>query len=112
MDRKAEFLYLTTQGRKSGKPHEIEIWYVSHGGRYYLCAEQRERSDWVQNILNDPHVEWFVEAHTHTGLGRIVNAETEHDLHAIIAQLFDARYQWNDGLFVELRPEPEPTSSR
>ncbi len=24
------YLYLTTTGRRSGNPHEIEIWFVAH----------------------------------------------------------------------------------
>ena len=31
-----EFLYLTTTGRRSGQPREIEIWFTSRDGRYYL----------------------------------------------------------------------------
>ncbi|HEX2676115.1 MAG TPA: nitroreductase/quinone reductase family protein, partial [Polyangiales bacterium] len=44
------FLYLETRGRKSGQPRKIEIWFVEHAGRYYLCAEMRERAQWVQNV--------------------------------------------------------------
>jgi hypothetical protein len=34
------FLYLTTAGRISGQPREIEIWFTERGGRFYLIAEQ------------------------------------------------------------------------
>jgi len=27
------FLYLTTRGRRSGRPHQIEIWFAAHDGR-------------------------------------------------------------------------------
>ena len=34
-----EFLYLTTVGRKTGRVHEIEIWFVERDGRLYVLAE-------------------------------------------------------------------------
>ena len=41
---KEVFLYLTTTGWKSGKLHEIEIWFIEHAGNFYLCAEHRDQS--------------------------------------------------------------------
>jgi len=32
------FFYLTTTGRKTGKPHKIEIWFVEHKSCYFLCS--------------------------------------------------------------------------
>ena len=32
-------LHLTTTGRRTGAPREIEIWFVVHRGRLYLFAE-------------------------------------------------------------------------
>src|SRR5690606_40402263 len=58
----AQYLYLTTIGRKTGNPHEIEIWFVEYEGNYYLVSEYPDRSDWVKNIdrkstrLNSSHV--------------------------------------------------------
>ncbi len=34
-----QFLYLTTIGRKSGKPHQIEIWFVEYQGCCYIVNE-------------------------------------------------------------------------
>jgi deazaflavin-dependent oxidoreductase (nitroreductase family) len=51
-----DFCYLTTTGRRSGRPHEIEIWYApSPDGRtLYLLAGGGDRSDWVRNLAADP----------------------------------------------------------
>ena len=54
------FLYLTTTGRKTGKPHKIEIWFVEHEGCYYLCAEKRNNADWVQNIRQNTAVQFYL----------------------------------------------------
>ena len=35
-----QFLYLTTTGRVSGLPREIEIWFVEANGKYYILAEK------------------------------------------------------------------------
>jgi hypothetical protein len=42
------YLYLTTTGRVTGQPREIEIWFTKHGGHLYLVAE-RESANWVRN---------------------------------------------------------------
>ena len=39
MSSEAKYLYLTTTGRHSGLPRQIEIWFTRHEGRYYLVAE-------------------------------------------------------------------------
>ena len=40
----AEFLYLTTTGRRSGMPREIEIWFTRVDGHYYVIAEPGQRA--------------------------------------------------------------------
>ena len=51
-----EYCYLTTKGRKTGNPHEIEIWFVIHEGALYLMSGGMDRSDWVKNLIKDPNV--------------------------------------------------------
>lgn len=101
-----DYLYLTTTGHKSGQPHEIEIWFVEHDGRYYLVAQRREASHWVQNIQHDPAISFKVgsrEAGAVSGIGRIVEPEAEPDLVGAVSKLMDAKYGWSTGLIVELR---------
>ena len=50
------FLYLTTVGRRTGRPHRIEIWFAAHEGRLYLLSGGRERADWVRNLQANPRV--------------------------------------------------------
>lgn len=68
--------YLTTTGRVTGNPHEIEIWFAtepdSSGGTLYLLAGGRERSDWVRNIGQSPAVRFRAGATTYHGTARIV----------------------------------------
>src|ERR1700751_1815527 len=51
-----QVLYLTTVGRKTGLPREIEIWFVVRCERLYLFAETREAAAWVKNIRPNPKV--------------------------------------------------------
>jgi deazaflavin-dependent oxidoreductase (nitroreductase family) len=53
--RDAEYCYLTTTGRVSGRPHTIEIWFVARDGCAYLMAGD-PRSDWVRNLRRNPEV--------------------------------------------------------
>src|SRR5215469_8240548 len=55
--RRTQVLYLTTVGRRTGLPREIEIWFVVWRERLYLFAETREAAGWVKNIRRTPKVE-------------------------------------------------------
>ncbi len=98
------YLYLTTRGWKTGHPHEIEIWYVPCRGKYYLVAETRDKAHWVQNIRQNSAVSVRVEGQTFQGAGRVVDPAQEPDLAAEVRALMDAKYEWSDGLIVELSP--------
>ncbi len=100
----AEFLYLTTTGWKTGRPHEIEIWFVSYGGRYYVVSEMGERAHWVQNIRHNPALHFRVGGRTFQGTGRAIDRQAEPELAAAVSALMDAKYDWSDGLIVELTP--------
>jgi deazaflavin-dependent oxidoreductase (nitroreductase family) len=50
-----EFCYLTTRGRKTGRPHRIEIWFVAHDDAAFLLSDT-DTSDWCRNLLADPRV--------------------------------------------------------
>jgi deazaflavin-dependent oxidoreductase (nitroreductase family) len=98
------FLYLTTIGWRSGRPHRIEIWYVALDGRYYLCSELWDRAHWVGNLRRDPRVLIEVEGLRRNGLARAIDEAAEPELVARVKAAFDAKYRWSDGLLVELRP--------
>ncbi len=96
------FLYLTTTGRRTGLPREIEIWFTSRRGRYYLVAEQGERANWVRNIRAEPRVRFRVNGRTHRGHARVVVARAEPVLAAAVRRLSEKKYGWGRGLVVEL----------
>lgn len=104
-DADAEFLHLTTTGRRSGQPREVELWFTRRGGHDYVIAEEGERAHWVRNLLADPRVEWRVGERRLTGRARVVDG----GVGAAVQALSAAKYGWGDGLVVELTPHgPAP----
>ncbi|MFN8523556.1 MAG: nitroreductase family deazaflavin-dependent oxidoreductase [Chloroflexota bacterium] len=106
MDRLAEpqCLHLTTRGRRSGLPREIEIWFASHNGRWYLVSELRERAQWVQNLRAEPRVQVRTNDVQTPATARVVDPANEPDLAATIAALFNQKYGWSNGTIVEITP--------
>src|SRR5437879_8027966 len=75
-----QYLYLTTTGRRTGRPREIEIWFTQRGGCYYLVAEHREHAHWVQNLKVAPRVAVRVGRRAFPALARVVDARAEPEL--------------------------------
>ena len=103
-DGEALFLYLTTRGRHSGVPREIEIWFTECDGRYYIIAEHGERAHWVQNIMAHPIVSFRVGTRSFEGRARIVDPGFDPHLNRAVQLLSEAKYGWGDGMVVELTP--------
>jgi deazaflavin-dependent oxidoreductase (nitroreductase family) len=97
-----QFLYLSTSGRKTGKNHKIEIWFLEHDGRYHIISERENNAHWVQNILYNPKVSFSVGDVSFQGTARIINQEKESDLAAQVSILMDEKYGWSKGVIVEL----------
>ncbi len=74
----ADFCYLTTTGRVSGKAHTIEIWFALHENTLYLLSGGREKSDWIKNSLYTPDVHVKINETQFAGKARLV-ASTEED---------------------------------
>ncbi len=97
-------MYLDTRGRKSGRKHRIEIWFVHHAGKYYIFSELGEKADWVQNIKQNANVQFSVGEETFDGIGRLVDSNGVIELVKQVSSLMKAKHGWSDGLIVELRP--------
>jgi deazaflavin-dependent oxidoreductase (nitroreductase family) len=99
-----ECLYLTTTGRKTGRPVEIEIWFTEHEGRYYVVSEHLEEAHFVQNLRADPRVRVRVGASGFEARARVVDPVAEGELSARVQERSEKKYGWGDGLVVELTP--------
>jgi deazaflavin-dependent oxidoreductase (nitroreductase family) len=99
-----KYLYLTTRGRKTGKPREIEIWFTCRAGRFYVIAEYAA-SQWVKNLQADANVRVRVGGELWTGKARIIQPDAEPELNAAIQELSRRKFGWGEGLVIELIPD-------
>jgi len=90
-----DFAYLTTTGRKTGRPHRIEIWFAIDDGRIFLLSGGGDGADWVRNIRKDRNVRIQVGSRSTAARARIARAGAE-DQRA--RELLDGKYMgWKQG---------------
>jgi deazaflavin-dependent oxidoreductase (nitroreductase family) len=99
-----QVLYLTTIGRRTGLPREIEIWFVVCCDRFYLFAETGEAAAWVKNIRRNPEVVVRIGEQHIVATARVLGRETDCELWDRVAAIADRKYGWGDGLPVEITP--------
>jgi deazaflavin-dependent oxidoreductase (nitroreductase family) len=87
-----DYCYLTTTGRVTGNPHEIEIWFALHGNTAYIMAGDHA-SDWVRNARKQPAVSLRIRDRTFAATARIVTDPTED---ALARRLLLAKYATPD----------------
>jgi deazaflavin-dependent oxidoreductase (nitroreductase family) len=75
-----QYCYLTTTGRVSGQPREVEIWFALDGSTLYLLSEGRDRSNWVRNLSANPAVTVRIGGRRFNGRARIVEGGEEDAL--------------------------------
>lgn len=97
-----KFLYLTTTGRVTGQPREIEIWFVEVEEKFYILAEHFHKTQWVKNILRNPRVSVCIEGQTYEATARVLDEEKDSELWQLAQNLEREKYGWGDGLPVEL----------
>ena len=76
------FCYLTTTGRVTGRPHEIEIWFalVPEAQILYMLSGGGDRSDWVKNLRRNPEVEVRIAGERLGGRAREARDAEEDEL--------------------------------
>jgi hypothetical protein len=106
--------HLTTVGRKTGLPREIEIWFVIWCELLYLFAETREAAGWIKNIRRNPSI--AIPSENGTAKQRrvclivtvIANCGTRL-LQSHIGNMDGAMgYRWKSLCFPHQRPIPNP----
>ena len=89
-----EYCYLTTMGRVTGRPHEIEIWFGARGQSIYLLSGSHS-SDWLKNLRKEPAVSVRIAENVFSGTARLV-AEKEEEM-ATRYMLAEKYQEWDEG---------------
>ena len=88
-----DFCYLTTRGRVSGRPHEIEIWFALDGRTLYLLSGGGDASDWVRNLRAEPAVTVRLRDTTYAAAARVVEAGDESERgRGLVFEKYQPRY--------------------
>ena len=83
---------IVTTGRRSGRPHEIEIWFGVLDGTMYLISGNGPGADWYRNLLAHPEVVVKLADEEHTGRARDVVDPGERRR---CGDLMGAKYVWD-----------------
>lgn len=86
---------LETTGRRTGRPHEIEIWYAVRGDTICLLSGGGDRADWVQNLRVNPTVRVRIKGQWFDGTAReIAGTAAEQGAREAVAAKY---YEWTGG---------------
>ena len=69
---------LTHYGRKTGKPHEVTIWFVVDGDKVYIGTANVNRQ-WVRNVQKTPQVRLSIGGETFDGDARFLTDRADHE---------------------------------
>src|SRR5215510_11272868 len=92
-----QYLYLTTIGRTTGLPREIEIWFVERDGRLYALAEHGRKAQWVRNILANSAVTIRLSGKRWKAQGRVLDPAVDARTYTEVQAHARNKYGWGDG---------------
>ena len=87
-----DYCYLTTTGRRTGRPHRIEIWYAADGDTLYLLSGGGPSSDWVQNLVAEPAASVEVDGHVRPARGRVLDGDEAERARQLVFAKYAPRY--------------------
>jgi deazaflavin-dependent oxidoreductase (nitroreductase family) len=104
-----DFCYLTTTGRATGRPHEIEIWFslAPETEILYMLSGGGDRSDWVRNLRRNPEVTVRIAAEELSGRAREARDAEEDEL---ARRLLVEKYESSPGRLANWRRTALPVA--
>src|SRR6266404_1109338 len=69
---------LTHYGRKTGKPHEVTIWFVLDDDKLYIGTANINRQ-WVRNVQKTPQIKLSIGGEKFEGTARFLTDRNEHE---------------------------------
>ncbi len=86
-----DYCYLTTTGRVTGSPHEIEIWFALGGSTLYMLSGGGDRADWAKNIRRNPETSVRISGSTFEGRGRFVDGQEDELARKLLFEKYQPR---------------------
>ena len=69
---------LTHYGRKTGKPHQVTIWFVLDSDKLFIGTANVNRQ-WVRNVQKTPKIRMSIGDQTFDGNARFLIDRAEHE---------------------------------
>lgn len=88
--RSQKFIHLTTMGRKTGRPHTVELWFAASDGKVFLSHEGKE-TDWMKNIKQNGEVSFEIGEENFSGKAHYINESTDESWQCKVA-LYEKYY--------------------
>ena len=67
-------------------------------------SERGINAHWVRNITHHSRISFNINNSEYEGEGRIIDSTKESHLAAQVSEIMNAKYRWDQGRIVELRP--------
>jgi deazaflavin-dependent oxidoreductase (nitroreductase family) len=71
-------LVLTHYGRKTGKPHQVTIWFAVADDKLFIGTANVNRQ-WVRNVQKTPQVKLTIDGENFQGTARFLSDRTQHE---------------------------------
>lgn len=101
------FCSVTTTGRVTGNPHEIEIWFVRRADSVYILMGSGERADTVRNLRRRPEALVRIGDVTYPARGHVVE---DPDEAAWVRQTLPRKYAHEEEGLAEWAEEALPVA--
>ena len=109
------YIRLETIGRKTGRPHQVIVRFVTYNGRVVVFAQKGAAPDWLLNIRSNQDVQLSGEGRRIKGRANVARARGLHDP---VLGAFERKYgrptirsrYWGQLEYVEIEPIGEGTA--
>jgi deazaflavin-dependent oxidoreductase (nitroreductase family) len=103
----SQYLRIETIGRKSGKPRQVLLRFITIGNKILVFPQNQGQQDWVSNLRANPSVKLYTRAGIFTGSSTIRRINSTSDP---VRQVFTRKYgretveqrYWGQEAYVEL----------
>lgn len=67
-------------------------------------SELGKNAHWIRNINHNPRISFSIDGLNYEGEARVIDFLNESQLATKVSELMNGKYQWDQGLIVELEP--------